>query len=177
MRLKTLLIVLGLCTISYARAQEHGPSVVSPAGGFNYTSALSLDWTLGEIAIETNRAGEKVYTEGFHQPVVHLENVEKAIEYRNLDEAEISVISDMEITVAPNPVRSILYIRVASNDPSEIILQFSDITGKTVLSTVIDPVMNSMDLDLSFYASGLYLLQFIDSLGRVLETHKVIKVQ
>ncbi len=56
MRLKTLLIVLGLCMIFFVRAQELSPSVLSPAGEFDYSSTLSLDWTIGEIAIETNRA-------------------------------------------------------------------------------------------------------------------------
>jgi len=163
--------------ISSASAQEFSPSVLSPAGGFDYTSTLLLDWTLGEIAIQTNRVGKRVYTEGFHQPVLLLEIVEKVIEYKNPDEIGFSVVSDMEITVTPNPVRSILHIRIASNEPSEVALQLSDLSGKTVMSKVIDPVMNSADLDLSFYASGLYLLQFIDNKGHLIQTYKVTKVQ
>ncbi len=83
----------------------------------------------------------------------------------------------MEITVTPNPVQSILHIRITSNDPSEVMLQLSDLSGKTLLSSVIDPVMNTADLDLSFYASGLYLLQFIDHEGHLIQTYKVTKVQ
>ena len=177
MRLQTLLIVLGLCMISFVRAQELSPSVLSPAGGFDYTSTLLLDWTLGEIAIQANHVGKKVYTEGFHQPVLLLEMVEKVIDYRNPDEVGFSAVSDMEISVTPNPVRSILHIRIASNEPSEVALQLSDLSGKTVMSKVIDPVMNSTELDLSYYASGLYLLQFIDNKGHLIQTYKVTKVQ
>ena len=177
MRLQTLLIVLGLFIISYAKAQEFSPSILSPAGDFGYASTMSLEWTLGENAIETNRTGKYIYTEGFHQPILRLELVEIGYKFNDINEQVFPLPHDMEITVTPNPVRSILHVRITSSNQSKVLLQLTDLSGKTILSSIIDPLTNSSDLDFNHYASGLYFLQFIDDAGHLIRTYKVSKIQ
>ena len=177
MRLRILFIVAGLSIIPLAQAQHLSPSVISPSGDVSYSTDFSLEWTLGEIAVNTIHATDHIYTEGFHQPVLSVRVVEAPFNYNTTEYAENIASGDLKITVVPNPVTSILHVTIISNDPSEILLQLSDLSGKTVISTEVDPMVNSTDLDVSFLPSGLYLLQFIDGEGKMIKTYKVAKIQ
>ncbi len=177
MRLRILFIVAGLSIITFAQAQQLSPSVISPSGDISYSTEFSLEWTLGEVAINTIHATHHIYTEGFHQPLLSVSIVEAPFNYNTTEYTENFASDDLKITVIPNPVTTILYVTVMSNDPSQILLQLSDLSGKTVMSTEIDPLMNSTDLDLSFLPSALYLLQFIDEEGKLIKTYKVSKIQ
>lgn len=51
----------GLC------AQSISPSVIGSAGGSGTVGAVSVDWTVGEVATATLANGPNILTQGFHQ--------------------------------------------------------------------------------------------------------------
>lgn len=73
--------------------------IVSSAGDSFTTEAGHLSFTLGEVAIETLPARPHRLTQGFHQPMLWVQRIERTEEARN------------QVTVFPNPVGSTLYIQ------------------------------------------------------------------
>jgi hypothetical protein len=177
MRIKIFFIVVGMGFIAFASAQQLSPTVIAPQGSFDQTPTMSLEWTVGEIAIETLHYRSKMYSEGFHQPVLHVKKINPQIEFRILEDSRISNSDDYEISVTPNPVRSILHVRIESKDRSDIYLSLSDLAGRTLFNTVVDPLVVSKDLDLSYFAAGLYLLKFSNNEGDLIQTYKISKIQ
>ena len=53
MRKNTLLLLLGICIAGFARSQQLTQSVIAPSGGISKAEGISLEWTLGETAIES----------------------------------------------------------------------------------------------------------------------------
>ena len=68
MRKTSFCVLAFLCTITSVTAQSNNPSILSSAGGSDKTSTISLDWTIGEYAVETVSLADRMYTQGFHQP-------------------------------------------------------------------------------------------------------------
>lgn len=177
MRLRLLFIVLGLGVLTFTHAQNLSPSVISPSGDVSYGPSLSLEWTLGEIAINTIHAGNRIYTEGFHQPVLFVAILETPVDFLETEYTQNSAAGDIKITAHPNPVTAILKVTVESSDPAEILLHISDLSGKLVMSTEIDPTIITTELDLRFLPSGMYLLQFREENGKMIKAYKIAKIQ
>ena len=105
--MKRIFLVLLSFSLSYAGiAQSLSPSVISSQGEVSEGNSVSLEWTLGEVAIQTIRSPGNVFTEGFHQPLLEVsEVVEEQVK-------ELLVLEGYDITVAPNPVRSLLELKI-----------------------------------------------------------------
>ena len=59
-----LLLFLFISSLSFS--QNISLSLVSAQGDFNQTENISLEWTLGEIFIETVNYGSTTFTQGFN---------------------------------------------------------------------------------------------------------------
>src|SRR5689334_23092654 len=113
-----LLIVLFAFVIALSKAQSLPASIVSSAGGESIASTGALEWTLGEIMTETFLNNEYL-TQGFHQPAtIIITNIET---------------SENEISIYPNPTRSVLYLKTETNCNCEIRLY--DAQGRQLIST------------------------------------------
>ncbi len=69
------------------------------------------------------------------------------------------------VTAYPNPTNSNLTIEVQSNKKGELLI-LTDLNGSTLIKKELDGSFQKIDLDLSQYASGLYLLQYKGFNGR-----------
>ena len=112
-------------------------------------------------------------TEGFHQPIL----VVQAVDADERIPSDIHSPLELEIAVMPNPVKSILTVNIQSDEDELVLATLLDVTGKSITSLVIDPVISSAQIDVRSLPVGLYLLRFTDEEGRLIETFKVSKAQ
>jgi hypothetical protein len=61
------LLLLGCFVVSSASSQSISPSVIGAAGGSGSAGGVTIDWTVGELAVTTLNNGSNILTQGFHQ--------------------------------------------------------------------------------------------------------------
>ena len=65
-----LLVGLIVPSLRLGLSQRLSPEVLAVGGGIDKNGSLSLEWTLGEAVIETVSLSDRIYTQGFHQPML-----------------------------------------------------------------------------------------------------------
>ena len=125
MRKNFILLLFGLGISSLAWSQQLSPSVIASNGGINRAAGISLEWTLGEPTIESLSTADRLYTQGFHQPVLLVRKLQPgpAAVVNSNAVAEVNPIAGYKVTIAPNPVKSILLVNIASLNNVHIQLQ------------------------------------------------------
>jgi len=133
----------------YAGLSQSLPAQVVGASGDNYmTVEGSLEWTLGEIMIETYSSSFGFLTQGFQQPskVIVTGIVEKA---------------DSGITVFPNPVENVLYLQTTRSGDYHI--QLMNLQGQQLIHETIHHSASAVhEIDMHDYGMAIYLLNVIE---------------
>ena len=133
--------------------------VISTQGNSSSNSAGSLDYTIGEVIVTFGADDSTHLTQGFHQPVFRVTNIETI---------EIS----FEVSIFPNPAVDQLNIQFKEiNKGSRCDLY--DVSGKLLFTKLITDY--SMVIPFSKYETGVYFLSFISSENQLLKTFKVQK--
>lgn len=140
------------------------PSVIGVAGGTAVQSTLTLEWTLGEVFVESNTDHkERWYTEGFHQPMLKVRAYPPALD------------SKYSIQVFPNPTPDRLDILIQTNELENLTLRLLDATGKTLLLQTAPSQTSTLQLSLKHLPEGMYMLSFINPKGIRINSFKIIK--
>ena len=100
-----------------------------------------MDYTLGEIVVETHTNSTTVLTQGFHQGVLKVST--------NVENTEIN------LKVYPNPTTNFIIIELEKNVNAELLVY--DINGKIVIKDKLNEEQKKQ-LDFSFLNQGNYLL-------------------
>ena len=148
--------VLTCCSIFVliaANAQE----VVSTQGESYSNASGSIDFTIGEVVINTNSNGSNDLTQGFHQTNWNFVGIE------DQDPAYI-------VSVFPNPTQDLLTIRTTSFE--KMVCQFYDAEGKLVLQQNLTAEQTSIPV--SHLATGSYSLILSNGTQNI-KTIKLIK--
>lgn len=170
MHWKTFLTLAGVFMYLTPFSQQISPEVLSPAGGTDQLKQLSLEWTLGELATETIYSGDLMLTEGFHQPVLIIREIQ-AIETRS---AKASL--DLEVTAFPNPVSSTLHVQISTeSSPDPLYIVLASAGGKILNRQKVDTGSLNFELDMSPYSAGSFLLTCMREDGSVLRTFRILK--
>ncbi len=167
MRKQLLFIIPAMGISSFCLAQSLSPNVISSAGGIDKTDAITIEWTVGESAVKTTSADDQIYTEGFHQPTLRVLGITAQNE---------TLSPAYAITIAPNPVKSILTVSIQSQDEASVLLYLTDINGKSIASSRAIFKNDSKDLDMSAFTTGIYLLQIKNTKGDLIKTYKISKL-
>lgn len=157
-----LCIHLSLCVSLNLGAQSLSPQVLSNGGNTLSTNTGRLSWTLGEVAVAKWESFDQknVLTEGFHQPKL-----------------QVSAILQPEVLVVqvmPNPVHSMLNLKVLSEQTRSYRVQLYDAQGKIIYKDVL--LNGQQDFNLESLATGVYFLSIFNTKGLLLQQHKVIKL-
>ncbi|GAA4452439.1 hypothetical protein GCM10023189_15840 [Nibrella saemangeumensis] len=155
-----LLIGLGLPALGMA--QRLMPSVVANAGGYDQNSQLALEWTLGETFVETVSRPDRIYTQGFHQPMLSVEELPQ-------------LASPYRIRISPNPVVAVLNIAIEAAEDTRFQLNLTDLTGRTLYSKPAEGRLDALQVDMKDLPAGVYILQVATPEGRPARTVKVVK--
>ena len=143
---KLLLIFLCLPLIGFG--QITSPSVISSSGNSYNNGGINMDYTLGEIVVETFQPTVTplpltytILTQGFHQGILKVTTSVENI--------------DIKTKVYPNPTTNFIIIELEKNVNADILVY--DINGKLVLKDKLNDE-NQKQLDFSFLNQGNYLL-------------------
>jgi hypothetical protein len=148
----TLVLSMLLATIT-ATAQE----VVSTQGDSYSNGTANIDFTIGEVVINTGTDGTNDLTQGFHQTNWNFLGVE--------DHAP-----SYEATVFPNPTSEVLNIRTSTFE--NVTYTLYDAQGKLVLQDKLSAEQTAIQV--SQLAPGSYSL-ILNNRTQNLKTFKLVK--
>lgn len=143
------MIGLMICSLHFSSfkliGQELTPSVIGTAGETFTSQDYSLDFVIGELAVESYQKETSMLTQGF------LQGDESATSTNE------STIADSDILIYPNPAMNHLNIEVYSR---EKVTQYEIVSlqGATISKSPLDG--NISITDVSFLKPGMYLLCF-----------------
>ena len=138
--MKKLLLIL-LCLPMIGFGQVTSPSVVSSSGDSYSNGNIMMDFTLGQIVIETYTNSNTILTQGFHQGDLKVTT---------------SVVNlDIKTKIYPNPTTNFIIIELEKNVNAELLVY--DINGKIVIKDKLNEEQKKQ-LDFSFLNQGNYLL-------------------
>ena len=166
-----LLLFCFLLTLSL-RGQTPSLSLLSPSGEISHNAFLSLTWTLGETSVSTLPVSTGWWTEGVQQPF--LLPVSPLLPEKM--EEPVTEISDLEVWLAPNPVKTILNLRIQAAQEQTLLLELLDVNGQSLWREKGRLPGYDRELNMQGYAAGLYLLRIRTETGPFIRTYRIIKV-
>jgi hypothetical protein len=148
--------------------QRMQPEVIANDGGINVLGNMQVEWTLGETAIESVVSKDRLYTQGFHQPLI----------LRSKEQKEIVVQdqNDLKIIAAPNPVQYTLRVNFSSKKEESLVLKLTGMNGEVLFVKTLKGSAGTLDIDMSSYSGGMYFLNIRRSNGEFSRNIKVVKV-
>ncbi len=167
--LHLLIVALAL---SFSASAQNGlsASVLASSGSSSHSGKVHLDWTLGEVAVATLSTPSGFLTEGFHQPEIL--RVEAVLPNRS------DVPVSEAITVAPNPVSTLLTIQIPETwSRSASAVSLFDATGQLVQSGQITPGVATSEWNMTAHPAGTYWMRIVAKDSKQMQTFKVIKIQ
>jgi hypothetical protein len=176
MRIYGFWLLLFTCLYASLRAQSLSPSVISPDGGVDRNSVIQLEWTLGEPAIQNKNTGERMYTEGYHQPIVRVEEITLTSPHQ-ITAGNAFIEKNDEIQIHPNPVTSVLNVTFAFRETKSIQLHLLRYDGSILQSKMIETGTGNLEINMTDLPEGLYLVQFMSADGLFQRAFKIIKIQ
>ena len=157
---KFMLIFIGVFLINSARSQTASPELISSGGESFENATYQLDWSTGEIAVETYTQGSYTLTQGFHQDTYTVTALDELL------------FSDVKITAYPNPVNNFITIKNPESLEKELSIELSDTQGKIYLNDKFSETKKQINLEA--FSSGIYFLN-IKSESVTIKTFKIIK--
>jgi hypothetical protein len=159
-RSKHFMIILFLMSC-FSYAQNISRQVISAQGSFDSNEIMSLEWTLGDAFIETIVTKDHIFTQGFNQSF--LEVTKKPME------------DEFSIVVFPNPVNSLLNIKVQPSFGSEVNMVLHDINGRFIKQSKQQVKGLEMTMNVSNLQTGIYILRIFNEDSTKVKTHKIVK--
>ena len=150
---KNTIVLFSLFASISVSAQE----VVSTQGESYSNASAKIDFTIGEVVINTVTDGTKELTQGFHQTNWNFLGVE-------------DFAPDFDITIFPNPTSDVLYIK--SSFYQDITYSLYDTQGKLVFKNILTET--ETQIQLNQLAPGAYSLS-IHNKREQLKNFKFIK--
>lgn len=141
-------------------AQTLEPTVINSSGSSLANTEISLDYNLGEIAVNSYSTSEIIITEGFLKGVF----------------PEITGFSGLErfnLKFFPNPTSKLLNVEVHDNSKWGSI-QLFHLSGIELINERLVPGEQHIQLDLSGFKEGIYYLRIISDDGSSQNSHKII---
>ncbi len=152
--MKKTLVIFSAFAVSSAFAQE----VVSSSGESFATPSGGIDFTVGEVVIETVSNGTNTLTQGFHQTLLEVVGLE-------------DLLPDLEVSIFPNPTDELVTIEVS--DFHSLNYQLIDQTGRLIDQ---DELKSSQtQLNVSKLPAGMYTLLLMVNESGTAKTYQVIK--
>jgi hypothetical protein len=134
--------------------------VLTPSAGYFATSSMSLNWTIGEIAIETYTNDDFMLTQGFNQAsIIITSNTE-------------DFLTDITISFYPNPVKDIFTIKAETEYMTQLTAEVYNLAGTKLISENINP--GNTQINTESLKTSEYILRIYDNL-QVIKSFKFIK--
>lgn len=136
-----------------------GQEVISSQGDSYTNSSGSIDFTIGEVVINTGTDGTNDLTQGFHQTTWSF------VELEEFD-------ANFGVSIFPNPTQDVLTIQATMFEDVTYVL--TDATGRIVKKDVL--IGELTPLDVAPFEAGTYNLS-LEKASVILKTIRLIKTQ
>lgn len=166
MKNKFLLLLIFMSVGSMGFAQSFDRTVLASDGATSSTGTITLDWTLGELAISTLATQEGLMTQGFHQPML---TATKILTTNELEKY-------YQVQVMPNPVSSILTVDVQSEREEPLLVDFLDLSGKVIKRAKLEFPFDPVQFEVEQYPSGLYVIRVTTEEQKPIRFFKINKI-
>ena len=151
---KNTIVLFSLFTCISVSAQE----VVSTQGESYSNASATIDFTIGEVVINTVTDGTNELTQGFHQTNWNFVGLE-------------DYAPDYQATIFPNPTQDVLNIKTSTFE--NVTYTLYDAQGKLVIQNILTAELTPIQL--SQLAPGAYSLELIFEEGSKRKTFKLVK--
>lgn len=162
------ILIVGWSTILVAQR-----NVIAAAGEISQTNKISLEWTVGEVAVTTISlpTGSQL-TQGFHQPEILL------VESPPVDfQGAYSALFTEAITLAPNPVSTSLTIQIPESwSLFAYTVELFDLNGRLLQTDQIESGLVTVQQDMSLFPASTYWLRIKTKETGQVQTFKVVKI-
>lgn len=163
-----LLIFFGLLLSSNLEpnAQSIERQLISTTGNLSQTEQLTVSATAGETIIQTKNSAEIILTQGFQQP-----GENDFVGVWELNDLQI------EVTIAPNPVTSSIYLTMFSDLPMDLTCSVFGMDGTMVIPPKRWKIFGEtiQKIDFTPLPAGVFLLRLRSSIHEKAQTFKIIK--
>lgn len=161
---KILFLFFAVTVVIQTFGQTNRLDVIAPSGGFFSNSSNSLSWTLGECVTETFTATGNTLTQGFQQSKFVVTSINQL------------TIEGISVNVYPNPVSDFINISVKTenNIQKPVMVELFDSQGKTLFLKEFS--IDLIQIDMSQYAGGIYLLKVANQKNQILQNFKIQKI-
>ena len=159
------LVMLSLFMSFYiiSQAQVFSPTVIASAGASGTSATCIIDWTLGEIAIETFTQTSTILTQGFQQNFLS-------------NPTAIEIAEKSEFSFYPNPAKDCIYLNLKQAHNENVNVEIFNIKGTKVWSSILESAKDLEKIDINSLPSGMYMLRISSRQGKILKTNKFIKL-
>jgi len=137
---KNTIVLFSLFACISVSAQE----VVSTQGGSYSNASANIDFTIGEVVINTVTDGPNALTQGFHQTNWNFVGLE-------------DFAPDYQATIFPNPTQDVLNIKTSTFE--NVTYTLYDAQGKLVMQNILSA--EQTPIQVSQLAPGAYSLELI----------------
>lgn len=155
MLMKFSALFLSLFLVNYTCESQE--VVATQGDSYSNTSAM-VDFTIGEVVINTESNGANDITQGFHQSNWNFVGID-------------DYAPDMEFNVFPNPMSTILNIKTEFHD--DVLYTLYDSRGRIVLEDKLSSELTTIAVD--HLTPGNYSIRLKNN-EQLLKTIKLIKV-
>jgi hypothetical protein len=160
---KLFAMCIFLAFILFGKAQEFSPVVIASAGTSATSATCIVDWTLGEIAIETLTQPSVILTQGFQQNFIG-------------GPTAIEIAESSEFSLYPNPARDQLYLSLKLSGKEKCQVEIINLKGTKVWNITLESSKNIEKIDVNRLPSGMYMLKISTPQGKTLKSTKFIKL-
>lgn len=150
---KNTIVLFSLFAATSVSAQE----VISTQGESYSNTSANINFTIGEVIINTGTDGTNDITQGFHQTNWNFLGLE-------------DFAPNYEVTIFPNPTQNVLNIKTSSYE--NVTYTLYDAQGKLVMQNLLSS--EQTPIQVSQLASGSYSLT-LSNPQQQLKTYKLIK--
>ena len=158
--MKRIILIFGLGFFVFiAKSQTVSPELISSAGDNFINSNYQLNWSIGEIQIETYQNLENVLTQGFHQNTYVITAI-----------TDLRV--DLKMFVFPNPTSDFITLKVENSKVENLQYTITDLSGKILQNGSF--ANKTEQINFSSYTVGTYLIT-ISQNNQILKSFKIIK--
>lgn len=161
MKSKYSLLTLSLLVSFFCRSQSVSPYVVASSGDFFANNSGQIQWTVGELMVETYQNSNNIVSQGFHQPFSSTTGI-----------AAISVNPD--INVYPNPATESVFISI-KDAPAKYAVSILDVTGKLLQSEQLTSAQSVYELSIGNYSNGMYFIKISSEESKYNQSIRIIK--
>lgn len=141
-------------------SQSTSPEIIGSSGEFYKNGSSQIQFTVGEVVVETFNNSSNYLTQGFHQTNLKIESIE---------DNDISI----DMSLYPNPSIDEITLFI-SNTNEEFSIIIYDALGKQIYTTNIIGRIEKR-INISKYSSGMYLLHLTNNTNRTIKTYKIQK--